>query len=49
MHWEDLLALEDEEKGEFSYSILFLDSNGFMHITYTNDRKNIKHLMLELD
>lgn len=49
MHWEDLLALEDEEKGEFSYPTLFLDSNGLMHITYTHDRTNIKHLVLEVD
>ncbi|TJZ60825.1 sialidase [Sphingobacterium olei] len=45
--WIDLIKLEDEEKGEFSYPTIFQDSRGLVHITYTYNRKNIKHIVLE--
>ena len=44
--WKDLLILEDQEKGEFSYPTILLDSKDQIHITYTYDRKNIKHYIL---
>ena len=47
MKWTDIIQLEDEEKGEFSYPTIFQDSKGLIHITYTYDRKNIKHIILQ--
>ena len=46
MQWQDILVLEDQDKGEFSYPTIFQDSKGLIHITYTDNRKNIKHLVL---
>ncbi|MBD0832715.1 sialidase family protein [Aestuariibaculum sediminum] len=46
LDWTDLLILEDHEEGEFSYPTLFMDSKGLIHITYTYNRKNIKHWVL---
>ncbi|GHE23782.1 sialidase family protein [Sphingobacterium griseoflavum] len=47
MHWTDVLQLEDQEKGEFSYPTIMQDSRGLIHIVYTHDRKNIKHVVME--
>lgn len=46
--WKDLLSLEDEKKGEFSYPTIFKDAKGLVHITYTYNRINIKHWILQL-
>lgn len=46
MHWTDVLSLENQEKGEFSYPTIMQDSKGLIHIVYTHDRKNIKHVVL---
>lgn len=48
MTWEDLLSLEDQDKGEFSYPTIFKDSEGLVHITYTYNRVNIKHWVLQI-
>lgn len=45
--WKDILTLEDEEKGEYSYPTLILDSQNKIHITYTYARKNIKHIIIQ--
>ncbi|TDS15786.1 sialidase family protein [Sphingobacterium paludis] len=47
MHWKDVLHLEDEEKGEFSYPTIMQDSKGLIHIVYTHNRKNIKHVTIK--
>ncbi len=47
--WTDFLVLEDEEKGEFSYPTIIRDAKGIVHITYTYNRKNIKHVMLSIE
>lgn len=47
MEWSDVLQLEDQQKGEFSYPTIFQDRKGFLHITYTYDRKNIKHVVVQ--
>lgn len=46
LHWTDVLSLEDQDKGEFSYPTIMQDSKGDVHIVYTYDRKNIKHVVL---
>ncbi|MBD1433989.1 exo-alpha-sialidase [Sphingobacterium sp. DN00404] len=47
IQWTDILQLEDQENGEFSYPTIFEDNKGFLHITYTYDRKNIKHILIQ--
>lgn len=48
IEWKEILSLEDHSKGEFSYPTIFLDSKGIIHITYTYNRKNIKHIKMKL-
>jgi len=47
LRWIDIMQLEDQEKGEFSYPTIFQDSKGRIHITYTYDRKNMKHIVVQ--
>lgn len=46
INWVDLLQLEDQEVGEFSYPSIIQDAQGLIHICYTANRKNIKHYVL---
>lgn len=45
-HWKEILSLEDHDEGEFSYPAIIESNDGKVHITYTFDRKQIKHLVL---
>jgi alpha-L-fucosidase len=47
-HWKDVYVLENQDKGEFSYPAVIQTSDGLLHITYTADRKNIRHVVLRV-
>ncbi|RPD41967.1 sialidase family protein [Chitinophaga barathri] len=44
--WQNVFALEDEKTGEYSYPAVIQSPDGRVHITYTADRKNIRHVVL---
>ena len=48
INWKDIFTLEDEQKGEFSYPAIIQSSDGLLHITYTNDRKNVRYVVLDV-
>ena len=45
--WHDIAILEDGSKEEYSYPAIIQSSDGLVHITYTFDRKNIRHVVLK--
>jgi len=44
--WQDVAVLEDGTREEYSYPAIIQARDGRVHITYTYDRKNIKHVVL---
>lgn len=46
LQWKDILVLENEQAKEYSYPAVIQTVDGKVHITYTYDRKNIKHVVL---
>ncbi len=48
LNWKDVVTLEDHTKGEYSYPAVIQDRHNIIHIAYTDDRKNIKFVDLEI-
>lgn len=46
--WKDIVVLEDQEKGEFSYPAIIQRQDGKVCITYTYNRKQIKYAILDI-
>lgn len=45
--WRDIAVLEDGSTEEYSYPAIIQASDGRVHITYTHNRQNIKHVVLQ--
>lgn len=45
--WKDVMILENGTKEEYSYPAIIQAADGLVHITYTYDRKNVKHVVLK--
>jgi alpha-L-fucosidase len=45
--WKDVAVLENGSSEEYSYPAIIQTRDGRMHITYTYNRKNIQHVVLE--
>lgn len=47
VNWQDVLILENKQKGEYSYPAIIQASNGSIYISYTYDRKKIKYFIIK--
>ncbi|MDR0796468.1 MAG: exo-alpha-sialidase [Tannerella sp.] len=47
-NWKDLVILEDQEKGEFSYPAIIQGSDGKVYITYTYNRTHVKYAIVDI-
>ncbi len=45
--WKSALKLEDTPKAEFSYPAIIQTRDGLVHITYTWNRKRIRHVVVD--
>jgi predicted neuraminidase len=48
VNWNELLVLEDQGSGEFSYPAIIQAKDGTVHLTYTYNRKKIKYVSLQI-
>lgn len=48
VQWTDVYVLEKHKSGEYSYPAIIATANDLVHITYTDDRKNIRAVTLQL-
>ena len=46
IEWTSLLTLEDQSEGEFSYPAIIQRENGTVDVSYTYNRRKIKHVSL---
>lgn len=48
INWKELLVLENQASGEFSYPAIIQAKDGTVHLTYTYNRKKIKYVSLQI-
>jgi len=48
VNWEELVNLEDEKKGEFSYPAIIQAKDGTVHISYTYNRVKVKTVSVKI-
>lgn len=46
--WEEIMVLEDQSEGEFSYPAIIQGRDGTVHLTYTYNRETVKYLNVSL-
>ncbi|MCU4156791.1 exo-alpha-sialidase [Carboxylicivirga sp. A043] len=46
-NWQEVYKLEDNTLGEYSYPAIIETADGLVHITYTSNRSNIRHVVLK--
>ena len=49
VNWKKLFDLENQKEGEFSYPAIIETSDHKIHVLYTYNRKNIKHVVFQLN
>lgn len=47
-NWKDIYQLVNKKEGEYSYPAVIEGSDKLIHITYTDDRKSIKYVVLKI-
>lgn len=48
-NWTEIIQLENQPQGEFSYPAIIQSSDGVVHISYTYNRKIIKHVAIQFN
>ena len=47
INWKVIAVLDDQKEGEFSYPAIIVSRSQLVHITYTYNRKQIKHVTID--
>lgn len=45
--WKAAAIIEREERGEFSYPAMIQTADGLVHMTYTWNRRRVKHVAVD--
>ena len=47
IHWQDLIELENQESGEYSYPAMIVARDGRILMSYTYERRNVKYTEID--